>query len=198
MSSSLMETRFQALQVTLSGRHVEITPALEDHVRKGIEKLTKFSDGILEVQAILSVEKWAHRAEINIGADGYHLHGESTTEDLYKSIDVAISRIQTQILKHKEKIRDHRLHKGEAPPAKLGIQVDVISGEDIEHGETHPRVIHSRNYAIKPMSVDEAAMQMDLIGQDVLVFINSESTRLNVLSRRKDGNYELIAPDIRS
>lgn len=186
-----------ALQVTLSGRHVEITPALEDHVRKGIEKLTKFSDGILEVQAILSVEKLAHRAEINIGADGYSLHGESTTEDLYKSIDVAISRIQTQILRHKEKIRDHRLHKGEAPPAKLGVQVDVLSGEDIEHGESHPRVIRSRNYAIKPMSVDEAAMQMDLIGQDVLVFINSENNHLNVLSRRKDGNYELIAPDLK-
>lgn len=184
------------MNITVSGRHVEVTPAIEEVVRKGLEKLTKFSDSIIDVHAILSVEKLAHRAEINIQADGYHIHGESTTEDLYKSIDVAISRIQTQILRHKEKIRDHRVRKGDTPPSNLGVQFEVLSGEDIEHGKPQPRVINSRDYAIKPMSVDEAAMQMDLIGQDVLVFINSDTNRLNVLSRRKDGNYNLIAPQI--
>ncbi|GMV67157.1 MAG: ribosome-associated translation inhibitor RaiA [Candidatus Omnitrophica bacterium] len=184
------------MNITVSGKHVEVTPALEEQVRKGLEKLTKFSDGIIEVHAILTVEKLAHKAEVNIQADGYHIHGESTTEDMYKSIDVAISRIQTQILRHKEKIRDHRIRKGEAPPARLGVQIEVLSGEDLEHGKSQPRVINSRDYAIKPMSVDEAAMQMDLMGQDVLVFHNSDTNRLNVLSRRKDGNYNLIAPNL--
>jgi putative sigma-54 modulation protein len=184
------------LKVTVSGRHVEVTPALEEHVRKGVEKLAKFSDAILDVKAILSVEKRAHTAEINIQADGYYLNGESTTEDLYKSIDVAMSRIQTQILRHKEKIHNHRIRKGEAPQASLDVKVEILSGEDIEHGESHPRVIRSRNYEIKPMSVDEAAMQMDLLGRNVLVFINSENNRLNVLNRQHDGNYELIAPTL--
>ncbi|MCG3197442.1 MAG: ribosome-associated translation inhibitor RaiA [Candidatus Omnitrophica bacterium] len=186
------------MNITVAGRHVEVTPALEDHVKKGVEKLTKFTDDILEVHAILGVEKRSHRAEVNIQADGYFLHGDSTTDDLYKSIDVALARIQTQILRHKEKIQNHRLRRKEETGVikKLGVQVQVLAGEDVEMGEKNPRVVMSRNYAIKPMSVDEAAMQMDLIHQEILVFINSENQRLNVLSRRKDGNYELIDPKV--
>jgi putative sigma-54 modulation protein len=182
------------LVIHVAGRHVEVTPALEDHVRKGIEKLSKLTDGLIDIHATLSVEKRAHRAEINLQADGYHLHGAATTEDLYKSIDVSVSRIQTQILRHKEKIQNHRLRKKEGSTKTLDLQVEVLSGEDIDLGEKNPRVIMSRNYAIKPMSVDEAAMQLDLLHQDVLVFINSDGSKLNVLSRRKDGNYDLIAP----
>jgi putative sigma-54 modulation protein len=192
-----MEMGSDILKMNVSGRHVEITPALEDHVKKGVEKLLKLTDGLIEVDAILSVEKRSHRAELNIQADGYYLHGESTTEDLYKSIDVAISRIHTQVLRHKEKMQNHRLRRKEETATKsLDLQVNVLSGEDIELGEKNPRVVRSRNYAVKPMSVDEAAMQMDLMHRDVLVFLNSDNRRLNVLCRRTDGNYDLIAPDI--
>lgn len=184
------------MKVTVSGRHVEITPPLEEHVNKGLGKLTRFTETIMDVEAILSVEKRSHRAEINIHADGFHHHGDATSNDLYKSIDVALSRIQTQIVRHKAKLNDHRLRKKEEPIKSLGMQVDVLSGEDIEMGETNPQIIRSRNFAVKPMSIDEAAMQMDLLAQNVLVFINSESRKLNVLSRRTDGNYDLIAPEL--
>jgi putative sigma-54 modulation protein len=171
---------------------------MEEHLRKGTEKIKKFFDGILDVQAILSVEKRAHRVEISILADGVNLHGVATTEDLYKSIDVALSRIQTQILKHKEKIQNHRLKKvpdGVEHP-KFGVKVDVLSGEDINFGEKNPTIIRTRSYEMKPMSLDEAAMQMDLIQRTVLVFLDERSNQVNVLYRRDDGDYELFTPGV--
>jgi len=185
------------LNIRVSGKHVDVTPPMEEHIRKGTEKIKKFFDGILDVHAILSVEKRFHRAEINILADGVQLHGVATTDDLYKSIDVALSRIQTQILKHKEKIQNHRLRKKPvAEKPGIGVKVDILSREDVEFGEKNPTIIRTRRYEMKPMSVDEAAMQMDLIQRDILVFLDEGSSRVNVLYRRQDGDYELFAPEI--
>jgi putative sigma-54 modulation protein len=182
----------------VSGKHVEVTPALEDHLAKKVIKIKKFFDGILDVHAILSVEKRQHRAEINIQADGVYLHGDSTSDDMYRSIDVAVSRIQTQLLKYKKKLQNHRLRKTEAPVQArppIGVMVNVISGEDVHYPEGEPQIIRSRQYTIKPMSLDEAAMQMDLSHQNVLVFLDERTDRVNVLYRRNDGDYELIVPE---
>ena len=183
------------MKILVTGKQIEVTPALEDHIREGLEKLTKIFDGNIQAEAVLIVEKRRHTAEINLLAEGYHLHSESSSDDMYKSIDVCISRIQTQLYRHKEKIRAKRRKASENPPL-LGVKVDRLLGEDVEYGAERPHIVRTRNYEVKPMSVDEAAMQMDLLNQDVLVFINDESNRLNVLWRRQDGNYDLIAPVI--
>lgn len=185
------------MNITVTGRHIEITPEIEDHARTGVGKLKRFFDGIIDAQIILSTEKRSKRAEISILADGIHLHGESTTGDLYKSMDTALARIQTQVTKYKEKLKNHRLRrKDQSPPKGLGLQVDTLHREEVELGESQPQIIRTRNYDLKPMSIDEAVMQMDLIHRDVLVFMNSDTTKLNVICRHKDGNYELIAPNI--
>ena len=188
------------MNIRVTGKHVDVTPPMEDQIQKGAAKVKKFFDGILDVQATLTVEKRFQRAEINILADGVHLTGDASTDDLYKSIDVAFSRIQTQLLKYKQKLQDHRSRRSENPTdvRSLGVKVDVLSGPDLEYGRKNPEIIVSRNYEIKPMSVEEAAMQMDLIEKEVLVFVNDENNRLNVLWRRRDGNYELIDPDFRT
>jgi len=167
---------------------------MEEHIESGIKKIKKFFEGILDVQATLSVEKRVHRAEINIQADGIHLHGEATSNDLYKSIDVALSRIQTQILRHKEKLQNHRLRKKSNGPTR-DVQINVLSGEDISVGDRDPEIIRTRRYEMKPMFLDEAAMQMDLIHESILVFLDQQSNQVNVLCRRSDGNYDLIAPE---
>lgn len=173
---------------------------MEEQIQKGATKVKKFFDGILDVQATLTVEKRFQRAEINILADGVHLTGDASTEDLYKSIDVAFSRIQTQLLRYKQKLKNHRTRRASNPTnlPGLGVKVDVLRGQDLEFGGNNPEIIVSRNYEIKPMSVEEAAMQMDLIEKEVLVFVNDETSRLNVLWRRRDGNYELIDPNFRN
>ncbi|MCA9410377.1 MAG: ribosome-associated translation inhibitor RaiA [Candidatus Omnitrophica bacterium] len=181
------------MKILVTGKQVEVTPALEDHIREGLEKLTKIFDGNMDAEAVLSVEKRRHTAEINLRAEGYHLHSESNSDDMYKSIDICISRIQTQLYRHKEKMRTKRRKGSENAPG-LGVKVDLLRGEDLEFGTEEPHIVRTRNYEVKPMSVDEAAMQMDLLHQDVLVFINDASNKLNVLYRRRDGNYDLIAP----
>lgn len=183
------------MNIIVTGKQVEVTPAIEDHLRQGLEKITKFFDGRIDAEAVLTVEKRAQWVEINLTAEGLHLHGECTSEDLYKSIDVAISRIQTQLLRHKDRIRTRRRKAVEGTPG-MDVKVDVLRREDVELGAEEHHVVRTRNYEVKPMSVDEAAMQMDLMHQDVLVFINDASNKLNVLCRRRDGNYDLIAPTI--
>lgn len=183
------------MKITVTGKQLEVTPAMEDHIREGLEKITKFFDGNIVAEAVLNVEKRIHSAEINLLAEGLHLNGECSSEDLYRSIDVAISRIQTQLLRHKEKIRGRRRKVNDAAPS-MGIKIDILRGEDVEYGTAEPRIVRTRNYEVKPMSVDEAAMQMDLLHQEVLVFVNDASNKLNVLCRRRDGNYDLIAPAI--
>ena len=183
------------MKITVTGKHVEVTQAMKDHIREGLQKITKFFDGNIQAEAVLTVEKRVRTAEIDLTAEGLHLHGACSSEDLYKSIDVAIARIQTQLLKHKEKIRSRR-RKAAENTAPLGIQVDILRGEDIEYGSDKPSIVRTRNYEVKPMSLDEAAMQMDLLQQDVMVFVNDESNKLNVLCRRRDGNYDLMIPAI--
>ncbi len=187
--------RLKTLQITVTGKQIEVTRAIENHIREGLEKINKFFDGSIQANAVLTVEKRLQSVEVDLNAEGLHLHGASSSEDLYKSIDVAISRIQTQLLRHKEKIRSRRRKVAENT-IPLGIKVDILRGEDVDYGTEEPHIVRTRNYEVKPMSVDEAAMQMDLLHQDVMVFINDASNKLNVLCRRRDGNYDLVAPVI--
>ena len=96
----------------------------------------------------------------------------------------------------KARIRNRRpKNRASMPEHSIRFKVDVLSGEDIDQGTVEPRVIRTRTLDIKPLFLDEAVMQMDLLNQDFMVFRNSSTNRINVLSRRVDGNYNLIVED---
>lgn len=172
--------------VTVTGKNVEVTNALKEYAEKKVAKIDKFfekSPG--EAKVTLSTERSKHVVDITVQVNGILLRGEERTGDMYASIDGAIEKIERQI--HKFKTRINR---------KLREENQVVVTTPPQNEEAAAPVIkRTKRFAIKPMSVEEAVMQMDLLGHDFYVFSNSDTEEVNVVYRRKDGNYGLIEPE---
>ncbi len=178
------------MQITVTGRHFEITNALRQHIETKIDKLVRYVDGITDVYVVLSVEKHRHLAEVNLQVKGSTIRGLEETHDMYLSVDTVIDKIERQLKRHKDKGTDRK--------GRVGIKGSDIIAEDVVDEDVPkrtPRVIRSKRLAMKPMSVDEAAMQMGLTNDDFLAFLNSETEQMNVMYKRYDGNYGLIEPE---
>jgi putative sigma-54 modulation protein len=96
------------MQITISGRHLEVTEALNDYVKAKLERLNNHFDRITAVQVTLSVDKLIQKAEATVHVSGKDLFAESTSEDLYAAIDLLADKLDRQLIKHKEKLRSHR------------------------------------------------------------------------------------------
>jgi len=178
------------MQITVTGRHFEITDALRQRIESKISKLDRYLDGITDVHVVLSVEKHRHIAEINLQANGNSIRSLEETHDMYQAVDTVIDKVERQIRRQRKKETD-RKSRFVAKESEM-IADEGIIGEMVKE---QPRVIRSRRFAIKPMSVDEAAMQMGLSNDDFLAFLNSETDQMNVMYKRRDGNYGLIEPE---
>ncbi|MCX5872088.1 MAG: ribosome-associated translation inhibitor RaiA [Deltaproteobacteria bacterium] len=177
------------MQVSVTFRHMEPSDALRNYVQDRTTKLTKYIDRPLESQVTLSVQKFRQMADVVINADGLRIAGQEAHEDMYAAIDLVMDKIERQVKKYREKIRKHKPSQGK----ELRWRREIYQPESFED-DREPVIVRTENYFIKPMSVDEAAMQMDLSHQDFLVFNNASSQTINVVYRRKDGNYGLIVP----
>ncbi len=173
------------MKIEVRGKNFEITNALREWVEKKVGKVEKYLDYIDEAQVMLSVTRGRHRAEVTIPLNGYVLRGEEETEDMYASIDKVMDKMERQLEKYKARI-DPR-STGETLrdmfPAKASAEPDI------------PQVVRTKRFAMKPMPVEEAIMQMELIGHNFFVFRNSDTEEVNVVYSRRDGNYGLIEPE---
>lgn len=170
------------MKVLVRGRNIEVTDALKDYVTKRLGKLDKYLDNLGDAQVTLAVEKESHRIEVTIPVNGMILRGEEATGDMYTSIDMVVEKLEKQIEKFKGKLT-RRAGKG-APEGKGAAA----------HDENGPKVVKTKRFAIKPMAIDEAVLQMNLLGHSFFVFSNAETEQVNVVYKRKDGNYGLIEP----
>ncbi|MEN6412984.1 MAG: ribosome-associated translation inhibitor RaiA [Veillonellales bacterium] len=176
------------MAITVRGKNIEITPALKDYVAKRVGKVTKYFASLGEITVILTVEKGRHIVEVTVPVNGMLLRGEESTADMYTSIDLVIEKLEKQIEKYKTKLaRKLRggTFKGELVP---NVSQEVTDSDEF-------RVVKTKRFAVKPMDVQEAVMQMNLINHDFYVFANSETEEVNVVYRRRDGNYGLIEPE---
>jgi putative sigma-54 modulation protein len=172
--------------VVVNGKNVEVTEALREYAEKKVTKIVKFFEkSPIEAQVTLSTERENHIIDITIQVDGLLLRGEEKTNDMYASIDGAVDKIERQILKFKTRI-NRRLREANR----------IILPPPPSHQEAvEPQIKRTKRFAMKPMSIEEAVMQMDLLGHDFYVFSNSDTEEVNVVYRRKDGNYGLIEPE---
>ncbi len=165
-------------------KNLEPSDALKSYVREKLNRMEKYFNGPADANVVLSIEKFRHSAEINIMGDRLTINGKAETEEMYSAIDMVLDKLEVQIKKNKQKSRDYRF-KGKTGP--------MASAQMVDEDAAQPRVrIHHIEY--KPMDVDEAVMQMDLIKDNFLVFTNARTETVNVLYRQKDGNYGLIQP----
>lgn len=181
------------MQITITARNLEVTPAIADYVEKRLHKLKRYFHSIVDVHVVVMLQRFQHICDITMNASGVTLHGQEKTDDLYVSIDKVVDKIERQLQKYKAKLRDHRT-RAKPGESSLLLHMDVLDGQDVDSASSPPQVIYTKEFDLKPMSLDEAATQMDLFNQEFLVFLNSSLGRINILYRRKDGNYCLIDP----
>ena len=175
------------MQTSITFKNLDSSEHLTEYVTNKLNRFDRYLDNPAEASVVLSVEKFRHIAEVNITGDRMNIYGKEETEDMYSAIDMVLDKLYVQIKKSKEKVRTKR---GDANRnAKEQMQDALMSTEE----EFMPRV-RVQPIDFKPMDVDEAVMQMDLIDNSFLVFTNAKSERVNVLYRRKDGDYGLIQP----
>jgi putative sigma-54 modulation protein len=176
------------MQTTVTFKHIDPSEHLKAYVSDKLDRFDKYLDNPAEANVVLTVEKFRHIAEINIAGDKLTIIASEETNDMYAAIDMALDKLEKQIKKSKQKIRERRSASKNRNRSKLE-ETDILPDEDAE------RQIKIRNIEYKPMYVEEAVLQMDLIEDNFLVFSNARSDRVNVLYRRKDGHYGLIQPN---
>jgi putative sigma-54 modulation protein len=173
------------MQTSVTFKNLDPSDNLKSYVSDKLDKLDKFLDNPAEATVVLSIEKFRHIAEVNITGDRLNIFGKEETSDMYAAIDMVLDKLEKQIKKSKQKIRERRTtSKGKAA---------AINQENLRE-ESETGQIKVQNIEYKPMDIEEAVMQMDLVTDNFLVFTNSRTDKINVLYRRKDGNYGLIQP----
>ncbi|HEX9575840.1 MAG TPA: ribosome-associated translation inhibitor RaiA [Myxococcales bacterium] len=181
------------MQVNITFRNMFATDALRNHVTDKLSKVVdKYLDKVTEAHVTLSLERYLHHADINLHAGTFHVRGKEKSEDMYASIDLACDKIERQLKKYKDRLKNHRpAHVHAREPVRVRYEIFAASPTE----GLPPEVVRSNEFLAKPMSVEEALMQMDLMNNDFLVFTRPDSRDVNVVYRRKDGNFGLIQAD---
>ena len=183
----------------VTGRHLQVTEAINDYVTKKIENLHLDYPKIIEAHAILEVVKHRHSAEVVLVCSNHiTIEACEETDDLYAAIDAVVDKVQRQMRKYKTRLlKKHRPRKDIVHHLEEHVleQEPVESESEDEENGTHHPVVRSERYPVKPMFVDEAVLQLEMsTSRQFIVFLNARSSRMNVLYRRKGGEFGLIEP----
>lgn len=175
------------MQTTVTFKNLDSSENLKSYVREKLDRFDKFLENPAEANVVLSVEKFRRLAEINITGDRLNINGKEETNDMYSAIDIVLDKLEKQIKKSKQKIRGYR---GSIKNREKNNTTQDIHPID----EESAKQLKVKNIEYKPMDIEEATMQMDLVNHNFLVFTNARTDKVNVLYRRRDGHYGLIQP----
>ncbi|GFN34629.1 ribosome hibernation-promoting factor, HPF/YfiA family [Tepidimicrobium xylanilyticum] len=176
------------MKLTFVGKNMEVTQALKEVTEKKFSKLDKYFQKDVEGNVIYSVERNRKILEVTINLPGTILRVEEAGDDMYASIDKAVDVLERQIRKYRTKLQK-RYNNGET------IRFENIAPLTEEDDDDKPKVVRTKRFDMKPMDVEEAILQMELLRHNFFVFMNADTDDINVLYKRKDGNYGLIEPE---
>jgi putative sigma-54 modulation protein len=188
------------MQVILKGKNIEITDWLQEYVEKKVNKLDRYLPEIQEARIELSVQKTRSSqdrqvAQITVRSNGIILRAEERTDDMFAAIDAVVDKMNRQIARYKGKRMDRwqgqRVSRSDVELPPLDEEVFEELAEEQERS-----IVRVKRFIASPMDEDEAIEQMELLGHDFFIFFNPNSGKLNVLYRRKDGNYGLLEPEL--
>src|SRR5690625_1736370 len=184
----------QTVKVTVAGKNIQVTPALREHAESRAARLQRYVDDErrpVNVDIVLATQRERHKAEVTMQVGSLLVRGEGDTDDMYASIDAAVDRIGRQVRKYKTRI-NRKLQDG--PKIAELAPLPATEAEEPEE-EKKAKVVRVKRFAFKPMDVEEAILQMELLGHDFFVYTDAETDDVNVLYRRRDGNYGVIEPE---
>ncbi|RLB31487.1 MAG: ribosome-associated translation inhibitor RaiA [Deltaproteobacteria bacterium] len=175
------------MAISCTFRHMEPSPELRLYVEEKIDKLKKYFDSPVDAHIVLKVEKFRHTADMTLSSDGNTMKAVEQTGDMYSSVDQVMDKIEEQLRRLMSRKKEFK------PEHSKG---DVFEESEIEAQESlvesGPRIIKAERVDIKPMDINEAAMQIELSNQNFLVFTNAKSKQINIIYKRRDGNLGLI------
>lgn len=174
----------------IRGQRFQVTEALRDYAEKKLSRLERYFETPVasEITVTLSVTKGQHTVEVTIPLVGVMLRAEEKSADMYASIDLVVDKLERQIRKHKTKV-NRKFRQGSGVKALFseeGSAVSVLEEED------ELELVRTKRFTLKPMDVEEAILQMNLIGHNFFVFANADNKEVNVVYKRDDGKYGLI------
>ncbi|MBN2693953.1 ribosome-associated translation inhibitor RaiA [bacterium] len=187
------------MQISVTFRKTDSSDALKEYAVKKVGKLQKYLNSSFEADVILEAHKNHHLASVNISSNtGINIQGEEQSDNMYASIDLVIAKLERQIKKHRQKLREFS-NTTPSKMAKLNVYApesfyeDSQADEELdEHASLTPTIIKTENVAAEYLTVEEAVMKLEFQKQDFLVFTNKASNQISILHLRKDGNYALI------
>ena len=175
------------MRVIITGKGMEVSDYLKEMVTKKVNKLQRFFGEDTEAHITMSIQRSRHIVEVTIPFDGIVLRGEEATGDMYASVDGVVGKLEKQIHKHRTALKK-KLHEG------AFLKDDNTYHDELED-EKIPSVVRTKRFVVKPMDIEEAQMQMELLGHQFFVFRNAKTNEVNVLYKRHDGDLGLIEPD---
>ena len=174
------------MRYTITGRNMELTDGLREAVENKIGRLDKFFAADTEAKVTMGTDGSLQRIEVTIPTKVGMIRAEVTGRDLYSSIDDAAEIIEKQIKKFKNRLIDKK--QSALPFSQIFVDAPA------EPEEQEIRIVKSKTFALKPMDPEEACLQMEMLGHDFFVFLNSETNEVNVVYKRKSNTYGLIEP----
>lgn len=181
------------VDIRFSGQNLKITPGMKRHLEEHLPKFEKYAPRIVEAHVFLKKEKYNFRAEITLTAKNLRAVGTGEAKDnIFAAMDEAYERVEKQLKKFRAKTKSH--HNGSAKASvKIARALGMVEAES-SLSEDHPKIVRSSAFAPKPMSVEEASLQLEISPETFLVFMNQNTNAVNVIYKRKDENHGLIEP----
>ncbi len=181
------------MELQLIAHNVEILPTVRSYIEKKFEKINRHLPNIKSVKIELieikaKATKYHFRVQVTLEADGMLLRSEENAENLLVAIDKVVPALDRQIERYKGKFDK----KSRATMVTKG----TVEGEVVTEKGDEPKVVRTKRFPVRLMTIEEAVQQMELLGHDFFLFNNAATKELNLLYRRKDGNYSIIEPEI--
>ena len=174
------------MKYTYTGKGMEVTESLKARVEKKLGKFERYFRDEPEASVLFRQQKGARNiVEITISTGGVILRAEESSNDMYLSIDHAVDKLESQLRRHRTKL-EKRIRTSELEPV---AEAPVYEEQSYD-------IVRTKKFSVKPMGVEDAITQMELLGHDFFLFMNEENETMNVLYRRHDGSYGLLQPDI--
>lgn len=183
------------MDIRYVGKNLTVTEGMKEHLQSKIARFEKYTPRIVGSYVVLKKEKYLFDVQITLMAKNFQAYGESRQkENIYTAIDQACERVEKQLKRFREKVKDHHRKQAVSKASKKRYPELVLDG-GAAGGVRKPVIIRKEGFAAKPMSPEEASLQLELSPQEFLVFWNPETKNVNVIYKRNDGNHGLIEPD---
>ncbi|MFQ5600749.1 MAG: ribosome hibernation-promoting factor, HPF/YfiA family [Candidatus Krumholzibacteriia bacterium] len=184
------------MQVSITGRHYEVTPALRTYLDARISRLHRFVDNIHSAHVTLSAEKHRHCAEIVLRMDGKEFTGKDVSEDMYSALDRVSDKLEKQLRRFKDRKTTARKSGPSREDKNNGVSLSgtlrVLRAGTVGQGPEEHELVQAGDYPIEVMTVDEAILKLEQVDEDFVVFSNRSTELIHIVYKTADGNYGVL------